>query len=86
MTIKKPIYIKYKNKKRSYLVQTKDEIEYKYYKCEYCGEEIIIKDKINEMTGGIAKIPLSLTGNKTEYKMLCNKCVIPLLKKYEEKM
>lgn len=86
MKIKKPIYIKYRPRERSNLVQIKDEVEYKYYKCEYCGAEIIIKDKTSDMTGGIARIPPSLTGDKTEYKVLCNKCVIPMMKIYEEKL
>ena len=85
MRIKKPIYIKYRPRERSNLVQIKDEVEYKYYKCEYCGDEIIITDKAEEMTGGIVKIPMTLTGDKSEYKVICNKCVIPMIKRYEEK-
>lgn len=82
--MKKPIYTKYKPRERSYLMETKAEAEYQYYICEYCGDEIRVHKKKSEMTGGIAKIPLSLTKTETKYMMLCNKCVIPLMKEYEE--
>ena len=60
MKAKVPIYIKYKPRETSHLLQIKDEIDYKYYKCEYCGAEIIIKDKTSEMTGCIARILVGL--------------------------
>lgn len=66
------------------LVNYKKEKLYKYYKCDYCGEEIKILKKTQEMTGGIAIIPHTVT-KRGELKLaLCNKCLKPALKEFEE--
>lgn len=80
-----PIYTKMKpTPDGGNVVNYKKEKLYKYYKCDYCGAEIIITKKRQEMTGGIATIPHTVT-KRGELKLaLCNKCLRPLLKEFEE--
>lgn len=75
----------------AHLTKAKKEREYSYYNCDYCGEEIKILK--NEKTvdgniiasGGIVQIPTSLTKSKnTFYLALCNKCLKPVLKQFEQ--
>ena len=80
-----PIYDKEKPKPEgSHLVKVKKEILYKYYKCDYCGDEIKIMSKKQDMSGGIVVLPQTLT-KRGELKLaICNKCLNPLLKEFEE--
>lgn len=57
---------------------------YEYYVCDYCDQEIKVKDKNCEMTGGIVSIPKTLTkcGNLT--LALCNKCLNKVIKEFED--
>ena len=80
-----PIYEKTAPKQAgSHLIKIKREKLYKYYKCDYCGDEIKIIDKKQEMTGGIITIPQSYTKSKEVKLALCNKCLKPVLKIFEE--
>ena len=45
----------------SNVVKTKKKKIYEYYRCDFCGEKIILTEKYDERTGGIVKIPISLT-------------------------
>lgn len=80
-----PVYEKMRPKPdASHLVNYKKEKLYEYYKCDYCGEEIKILEKKQEMTGGVATIPHTVT-KRGELKLaLCNKCLKPALKEFEE--
>ncbi len=80
-----PIYTKFKETPNGgNVVNYKKEKLYKYYKCDYCGDEIRIIDKRHEMTGGIVTMPHTVT-KRGELKLaLCNKCLKPVLKKFEE--
>lgn len=80
-----PIYAKMKPKPEgSHLVNYKKEKEYEYYKCDYCGAEIKIFHKRQEMTGGIVTIPHTVTRRGNMNLALCNKCLKPVLKEFEE--
>lgn len=80
-----PIYAKMKPKPQgSHLVNYKNEKEYDYYKCDYCGSEIKILKKRYEMTGGIVTIPYTITKKKYISLALCNKCLKPTLKIFEK--
>ncbi len=57
---------------------------YDYYICDHCGEEIKIEKKWENKTGGIVTLPMSLTGLDTYKLALCNKCVKPVIKEFEE--
>ncbi len=63
----------------------KDEKDYDYYICDYCGDEIKILKKKIEMTGGIVVLPHSLTKRGEVKIVLCNKCINPVLKELEKK-
>lgn len=80
-----PIFTKMKpTPDASHLVNYKKVKLYDYYICDYCGEEIKIIAKKQEMTGGVATIPHTVT-KKGELKLaLCNKCLKPALKEFEE--
>lgn len=80
-----PIYEKEKPKPTgSHLVKYKKEVLYKYYKCDYCGAEIRILDKKQEMKGGIAIMPHTLT-RRGELKLaLCNECLNPAINEFEK--
>lgn len=80
-----PIYAKMKPKEAgSHLVNSKPMKEYSYYKCDYCGEEIKILDKKQEMTGGTITFKHILTKHGDIEMALHNKCLKPVLKIFEE--
>ncbi len=81
-----PIYVKMKEKPKEarHLIRYKAEKDYKYYKCDYCGEEIKIMDNRQEMTGGIDVLPSTLTKTKEIKVALHNKCLKLLLKELEK--
>ncbi len=67
----------------SHLVKTKTEVLYKYYKCDYCGDEIVITENKAEMTGGILVLPHIMTRRGDMLLALCNKCLNPLLEELQ---
>ena len=79
-----PQYVKYKEKPElgKHLINCKNEIEYRYYKCDFCEKEIIIKEKKDEQDGGIIILPNSLTKRGRIKIALHNKCLNPLLKQF----
>lgn len=80
-----PKYSKLKPKpEASHLVNYKNEVEYEYYICDYCGAKIKILNKKYKMTGGIAILPYTLTKTKDLKLALCNKCVRPAIKEFEK--
>lgn len=83
-----PKYVKYKEEQRqaSHLVKYKKEKEYEYYKCDYCNSNIIIDKDKTKMTGGTATFPATLTKKQDLQLVLCNKCLNPVLKEFEDKL
>ncbi len=81
-----PVYTKMKPKPQEgkHLIKYKNEKDYDYYKCDYCGEEIKILKKRQEMTGGIAIIPYTVTRRDNIKLALCNKCLKPVLNIFEK--
>jgi len=65
------------------IINYKKEKLYRYYKCDYCGAEIRITDKKQDMTGGIAIIPHTITKRGELKLVLCNKCLKPALEGLE---
>lgn len=68
----------------SHLVKYKEEVDYYYYICDYCGEEIKLENKWENKAGGIAELPNSLTNRGKVKIAIHNRCLNPLLKKIEE--
>lgn len=80
-----PKNVKYKQKPQgSHLVNYKAEKDYEYYKCDYCGQEIIIKNKPEDQDGGIAILPNTITKRGNVKVALHNKCLNPLLREIEK--
>lgn len=68
----------------THLVKYKPELDYEYYICDYCGQEIRVENKWENKTGGITQLPNSIT-NRGKIKIaIHNKCLKPLLKEFEE--
>lgn len=84
---KVPIYTKLKPKPTEgrHIIKYKDEKDYDYYICDYCGDEIKILKKRIEMAGGVVVLPHSLTKRGEVKVVLCNKCINPVLKEFEKK-
>lgn len=76
-------HIKYKQKEKSNITNTKKEKEYEYFLCDYCSQEIKIEDKRHEMSGGICIIPQSLTKRQPLRVVLHNKCLRAAIKELE---
>jgi len=75
---------KYKeNLDKSSLVNSKKEVIYEYYKCDYCSSEIRLNVKKDERTGGIAILPNSLTKCGNLEVALCNSCLRKVQKQLE---
>lgn len=68
----------------AHLVNRKIKEKYKYYRCDYCGEEIKISDKWDEKTGSKIVIPSSITKCGEVTVALHNRCLKPMLKELEE--
>jgi hypothetical protein len=68
----------------AHLVNKKVKEKYKYYMCDYCGQEIRIADKWAERTGSKVTIPSSITKQGEIVLALHNKCLKPMLKELEE--
>lgn len=84
-------FTKYKSEK-NHLSREKQVKEYQYYVCDYCGDIIKILengknvDGNNIATGGIVKMPITLTRtNKAITLALCNKCVKLVAEQFEAK-
>lgn len=72
------VHIKYEPKDQlgSHLVKNPSKKMYEYYKCDYCGGEIELKESSIEQTGGT----IEFRGMKLA---LHNKCLKNMLKEYE---
>lgn len=80
-----PIYAKMKPKEAGcHLTNCKPRKEYDYYKCDYCGKEIKILDKKQDMTGGTITFRHIVTKHGDIEMALHNKCLKPVLKIFEE--
>lgn len=81
-----PIHTKFKYiDSKSQVVNTQKIKDYDYYICEYCGSEIKIEADKTKMTGGIIIIPETLTKTKPIKMALCNKCVKPIIQRFEDR-
>lgn len=96
MKIKNNVFLKYRDKPEKHtkykeiddiakhLIRTDKKKLYDYYVCDYCGKEIKIVKRWEEKTGGLITLPDSLTNGVTVTIALCNKCLNPVLKEFEE--
>ena len=82
--INKYTKMKEKPEEARHLVKYKNEKLYDYYICDYCGQEIKILDKKDEMSGGKTIIPHTITKNGDVIVALHNRCLKPFLKMIEE--
>ncbi len=71
-------------KDSNHLTNEKQEKLYDYYNCDYCGDEIVILPKKENMLGGLVTIPYTLTGKGPINLMICQKCLNPVLREFEE--
>lgn len=71
-----------KENENSNIVKTKKIKLYKYYKCDYCKDEIRLDKKLYERSGGIVNIPHSITKCGTLQLALCNKCLNKVLAEF----
>lgn len=71
-----------------HLVKSKAKVKekYKYYICDYCGEEIKIENTWGKQTGEVVKFPASLTGVKIGGLTLAlhYRCLKTVTKEFEE--
>ena len=70
--------------KGCHLVDAKVIEKYKYYNCDYCGKEIKIEKDVSKSTGGICKIPASMTGRSEILLALHNKCLKQVINEFKE--
>lgn len=68
----------------THLVNKKVKEKYKYYMCDYCGQEIKITEKWAEKQGSKITIPASVTRQGEVVVALHNKCLKSTLKEFEE--
>ena len=58
--------------------------DYDYYICDYCSEEIKIKDKWEEKEGGIVVLPFNIYNKNKIVLALHNKCLNPMVNKIND--
>lgn len=68
----------------THLVGKKIKERYRYYNCDYCGEEIKLEKDWSKQTGGTYEIPHTITKKGKVIVALHNKCFKPALKEFEE--
>lgn len=73
----------YKNE-TSHVVKTEKKKLYKYYKCDYCSDEIRLDKKKHERSGGIVTLPYTLTKKRKLTLVLCNKCLNKTVKEFKD--
>ena len=76
---------KVKEESAAHLTNTKKQVLYEYYVCDYCKNEIQIKKKHYEQTGGVVVIPATVTKKKEIKLTLCNCCLNKVLAEFDEK-
>lgn len=76
---------KYKQDGATHLTNTKKQVEYEYYVCDFCKSEIRIKKRHYEQSGGIVVIPATVTKKKEIKLALCNGCLNKVLAEFDEK-
>ena len=76
---------KYIQEGATHLTNTKKQVVYEYYVCDYCKNEIRIKKKHCEQSGGIVVIPATVTKKKEIKLALCNGCLNKVLAEFDEK-
>lgn len=64
----------------NHLTRVKKKVLYKYRNCDYCGDEIIVNSK----NDGIVTLPGTLTKRNKLKLALCDKCIRPVIKEFEE--
>ncbi len=75
---------KYKPKpEAAHLVRYKPKLEYEYYICDYCKQEIKIEKKWKNKTGGIIVLPATITGREPIEIAIHNKCLGLFIKELE---
>lgn len=75
---------KYEEKEGRHLTKEKPVKLYDYYVCDYCGKEIKIEDKWENQTGGVVKIPQSLSNYRSVFNLaLHNDCLKSVIKEFE---
>lgn len=76
---------KVKKEFAAHLTNTKKHVEYEYYVCDFCKNEIRIKNKQYEQSGGVVIIPATVTKRKAIKLALCNSCLNKVLAEFDEK-
>ena len=61
----------------------KPKLEYEYYICDYCKQEIKIEKKWKNKTGGIIVLPATITGREPIEIAIHNKCLGLFIKELE---
>ena len=79
----KLVKYKYCHNTANHLTNTKKEIDYKYYVCDYCKEEIKIEKDRDKRKGGTLVIPQSLTKRNKIELALHNRCINAVLREFE---
>lgn len=74
-----------KENNKSNVLNAKVIERYKYLICDYCGDEIRLDIKFHERTGGTKVFSHSFTKCGKVELVLCNKCLKPVIKEFEEK-
>ena len=70
---------------KSNILKAKVIEKYQYLICDYCGDEIRLDKKEYERTGGTKVFQHSFTKSGKIELALCNKCLNPVIKEFEEK-
>ena len=79
-----PVYSKFEESEANVLHNVKKEKLYDYYICDYCGNEILKTNKVEDRTGGVLIVPQSRTGSFKKLQVaLCNGCLNKFLNELE---
>ena len=81
------IYVKTEYKQGEMITNTTNTPKikkYDYYICDFCGQEIRIKEKWETSEGGVCEIPSTITKGRKITLALHNKCINEVIKEFSE--
>ena len=79
-----PIYIHYKERENKWNHVQKQEVDFKFYKCDYCSGGIILKNKIEDQSGGEFILPASRLRRGSAKVVVHNACLNQMLNELDK--
>lgn len=78
-----PVYYKYKEKANIW-DKTKKDVDFKFYRCDFCGAAIVIKNKYSDQDGGEFELKPTRLRRGSAKLVVHNICLNKMLKELDK--